>query len=305
MKLFLLLFFTIPLITSCSSRKYQYIEIAEEQEILGGTNITEKDPEFITAPNDSTAYVQAYQKFYISIKVFKDMQETYGMSAYKPIDFKLINDKGIDISKSTSFVNKKLIEQEISNEILSKENGLKELQKEAEKDKLEEFKASATIDSVKIKELKKYFNQKKDEFDPSGRTWYEPKSAPQYVNRNGIYCYFQTINGVPSNLRFRIQYYADKWLFFNKVQFSIDGNAYEYIPNNTETDNGDGGMIWEWFDENLSVKDKNLIEALANAKNAKMKFIGRQYYDIKTISQQQILDIKRTLDLYRAMGGKY
>lgn len=36
-----------------------------------------------------------------------------------------------------------------------------------------------------------------------------------------------------------------------------------------------------------------------------MKFIGRQYYDIKTISQQQILDIKRALDLYRAMGGKY
>lgn len=92
---------------------------------------------------------------------------------------------------------------------------------------------------------------------------------------------------------------------FNKVQFSIDGNAYEYIPNNTETDNRDGGMIWEWFDENLSVKDKNLIEAIANAKNAKMKFIGRQYYDIKTISQQQILDIKRALDLYRAMGGKY
>lgn len=305
MKLLALSIMTLTLTTSCSSRKYQYIEVAKEQEILGDTNITEKDPELITAPNDSTAYIQAFRKFYVSIKVFKDMQETYGMSAYKPIDFKLINDKGIDISKTISFVNKELTEQEISNEILSKENGLEELQKKAEKDRLDKFKASATIDSAKIKELEKYFNQRKDEFDPSGRIWYEPKSAPQYVNRNGIYCYFQTINGVPSNLRFRIQYCANKWLFFNKVQFSIDGNAYEYIPNDTETDNGDGGMIWEWFDENLSVKDKNLIEAIANAKNAKMKFIGRQYYDIRTISQQQILDIKRTLDLYRAMGGKY
>lgn len=303
-KLFVLLFLTVSLITSCSSRKYQYIEVTEERGILGGTDITDKDPELISAPNDSAAYVQAYQKFYISIKVYNDMQEAYGMSAHKPIDFKLINDNGIDISKSISFINKELTEQEISNEILSKENRIKKIQEEAEKDRLEEFKASATIDSVKIKELEKYFNQKTDEFDPYGRTWYKPKSAPQYVNRNGIYCYFQTIDGIPSNLRFRIQYHADDWLFFNKVQFSIDGNAYEYIPNNTETDNGNG-MIWEWSDENLSANDKNLIEALSNAKSAKMKFIGRQYYDIKTISQQQILDIKRTLDLYRAMGGEY
>ena len=45
---------------------------------------------------------------------------------------------------------------------------------------------------------------------------------------------------MPSNLRFRIQYYADDWLF-NKVQFSIDGKAYEYIPSDTERDCGYGG----------------------------------------------------------------
>jgi len=109
---------------------------------------------------------------------------------------------------------------------------------------------------------------------------------------------------MPSNLRFRIQYYAEDWLFFSKVQFSIDDKAYEFVPQNIETDNGSGN-IWEWFDEGVTSYEKELIYALANAKNAKMKFIGRQYYDIKTISQQQIIDIKRVLELYNALGGKY
>ena len=161
------------------------------------------------------------------------------------------------------------------------------------------------VDSAKIKELLPYFSVKKDEFDPNGRIVYKPKSAPQYINRNGIYCYFFVNNGSPGPLRFVVQYYADDWLFFKKIQFSIDDNAYEFVPLNTETDNGDGGKIWEWFDESLTPTDQDLIYALSEAKTAKMKLIGRQYHDIKAISKAQITDIKRTLDLYHAMGGNY
>lgn len=172
-------------------------------------------------------------------------------------------------------------------------------------EKIETFKQTATIDSAKIKELEPFFYAKKDEFDPNGLVWYKPKSAPKYTNRNGIYCYFQSNKGMPSNLRLRLQYYADDWLFFKKVQFSIDGKAYEYIPMDTETDSGNGGKIWEWFDESMGKSNTELLDALANAKSAKMKLIGDQYYDIKTINSTQIRDIKRTLDLYKAMGGEY
>lgn len=161
------------------------------------------------------------------------------------------------------------------------------------------------VDSTKMKELIPFFEVKKDEFDPKGKTWYKPKSAPKYTNRNGIYLYFGVQEGKVMALRFRVQYYDDDWLFFKKIQFSIDDNAYEYYPSNTETDCGDGGYIWEWFDEALTGSDKSLIYALVEAKSAKMKFIGRQYYDIKSISSTQITDMKRTLDLYRAMGGTY
>jgi hypothetical protein len=111
------------------------------------------------------------------------------------------------------------------------------------------------------------------------------------------------IDGV-SNFRLRIQYYSDDWLFIRKYQFSIDNKAYEFIPNNVETDSGNGGYIWEWCDENIhSNNDIELIKALSNAKTAKIKFIGRQYHDIKTISQKQIKGIKDAVNLYLAMGG--
>ena len=87
--------------------------------------------------------------------------------------------------------------------------------------------------------------------------------------------------------------------------FAIDGKAFEYIPSDTETDSGEGGKIWEWFDQVLSKDDKPLIEALANAKSAKMKIIGRQYYDEKTVTSEQIAAIKHTLEFYRAMGGQF
>jgi len=185
------------------------------------------------------------------------------------------------------------------------ENFIQESVDRNKKEKIDNFNKTAKVDSVKVKELTKYFRINSDEFSNDNKKWYEPKTAPQYTNRNGIYCYFQTENGIPSNLRFRVQYYAEDWLFFSRVQFSIDGKAYEFVPNDTETDSGNGGYIWEWFDQGLTTSDKNLIYALANGKSAKMKFIGRQYHNIKTITQEQIKSIKQTIDLYNALGGQY
>lgn len=173
------------------------------------------------------------------------------------------------------------------------------------KEELEKFKATATIDSAKIRELDKYFTQRKDEFSNDSTIWFTPKTAPEYTNRNGIYCYFQTVNGMPGNLRFRVQYYADDWLFFSRLQFAIDGKAFEYIPISTETDSGNGGHIWEWFDQSLTLSDRELIYSLSNAKDAKMKFVGKQYHKVKNITPEQILSIKRCLEMYNALGGKY
>lgn len=303
MKKVMLLIAATIVLSACNmqvKKNYKYVERVREQSVLGGSSIKEKEEKTISASSDSAAYLEAYKKYCISLKVYNDMRKE-GMGQYIdiPIGFKLYNSDGEDITDI--YFNSRLTEEEaIESSILAMDNVVKR-SNNSKQTKVEEAK----IDSVKIKELLPFFKVKKDEFDPNGKTWYEPKSAPQYTNRNGIYLYFAVQNGKVAALRFRIQYYSDDWLFFKKIQFSIDENAYEYIPSNTETDCGNGGKIWEWFDEALTGSDKDLIYALVEAKSAKMKFIGRQYYDIKAITKNQITDMKRALELYRAMGGTY
>lgn len=297
-----ILFFVaaIMLLTSCE-KKYRYVETVREQSIVGGASIKEKEKKIISSPSDSAAYIEAYREYCISQKAYSDLRKK-GMADFLdiPIGFKLYNEKGEDIS-NILFTTKLEQEEKIAKRFMAMDNVVGKTDGTTTKSN----ESVSKIDSVKTKDLLPYFDVKKDEFDPKGKTWYKPKSAPKYTNRNGIYLYFATQEGGTCPLRFRIQYYADDWLFFKKIQFSIDDKAFEYIPSDTEHDNGNGGKIWEWFDEALSGSDKELIYALTEANNAKMKFIGRQYHDIKTITKSQIMDMKRTLELYRAMGGVY
>jgi hypothetical protein len=299
------LFALVVILSSCE-KSYKYVEVVEEKGLLGGASQTkEDDPKTISAANDSIAYLEAYKYFCISLKVNKDMKKAMGNNYTTPIRFKLLNDKNEDIALLVSMKDKAKQEEEIKNQIFALPNSINETMNKGKEENAENFKKTATIDSVKAKALLKYFRVRKDEFSNTNKKWYEPVNAPKYTNRNGIYCYFQTENEIPGDLRFRVQYHAEDWLFISRVQFSIDGKAFEYIPSDVETDSGNGGHIWEWFDEPLTSSDKELIEALANAKNAKMKLIGKQYHDIKTISTEQINSIKRSLEIYNAMGGSY
>lgn len=292
----LLFLFLVLLIPFSCKKDYKYVEKIERERIFGGGTDREEKEEIFQADNDTLAYLEAFQKFVISQKVEMEMKKSLGSSSSTPLSFSIYDEKGNELT-FIDFPNKEKRENEITKRILSLSSSIP---------KSTVTDNTSKIDSIKINELKVYFKQKKDEFSPEGKTWIKPKSSPAYTNQNGIYCYFQTENNIPSNLRFRVQYYSDEWLFFDKIQFSIDGKAYEYIPLDTETDSGDGGYIWEWFDENVSTSnDKELLNALANAKSAKMKFIGKQYYDIKSISKEQLNGIKRTIDYYKALGGSF
>lgn len=295
MKQILFVVATFLLLTSCvNDKKYRYVETVRELSIVGGASTKEKEEKIISALSDSAAYIEAYRMFCISQKTYSELRKK-GMGEYLaiPISFKLYNEKGEDIS-NISFYSRLEQEKILEERIMTRDYWASNSDG-----------SESMVDSAKIKDLLRYFNVKKDEFDPNGKIWYKPKSAPKYTNQNGIYLYFATQEGRTCPLRFRVQYYADDWLFFNKIQFSVDGKPFEYIPSDTEHDNGNGGKIWEWFDEALSGSDKELISALTGANNAKMKFIGRQYHDIKTITKNQITDMKRTLELYRALGGDY
>jgi hypothetical protein len=292
--------FVLLLLSSCTFKKeYSYILIESKEGLLTSKrSLHEKNPEIIKAASDSDAYKTAFRNYVISLRVSEEMKKQLNYTTY-PVGFKLLNEKKIDITNTTFFVGKKEFEEKILAEMANV--SLPEIKQSKD----ESTSKNVSVDSIKIKELKSFFTIKKDEFDPDGTQWMRPKNASKYVNTNNIYCYFEVKNGIAKNFRFRFQYYSDEWLFIQKCQFSIDGKAFEFIPSNVQTDSGNGGYIWEWFDENVRTYDLSLIEAIASANVAKVKLVGRQYYDIKTLSKEQIASVKKTLEMYKAMGGTF
>ena len=161
----------------------------------------------------------------------------------------------------------------------------------------------STVDSAKMKELAPLFTEKLDEF--KGVTWITPKSAPKYRNSNGFYTYFCTDkDGKPQNLRLVIQYFADDWLFIKNYTFLIDGEVYNFTPANVETDNN--ANIWEWTDTSATEYEvKQILKAMRNAKEVKVRFNGRQYQKDKTLTAAQIKAVTQPIEYYEAMGGEF
>ena len=157
-------------------------------------------------------------------------------------------------------------------------------------------------DEKKAKELSNFFTVKKDEFESI--EWIKPKSAPNYTNYDALYCYFAINEGIPNNFRFVLQYVDDDWLFIENAKFSIDGQVFNYYPNEVKRDN-DGGEIWEWWDQQITNSDLPLLQAISNCKSAKIKLNGSQYYKVVNITDKQKLNIKRSLDYYESLGGKF
>jgi hypothetical protein len=244
--------------------------------------------------SDSAAYYYGKMRYEIGVAFEKELK--LGKEYY---DFEVLNEQREDIkyklnSESIAEMDKRAIE--------AAKNSGKDLKSNLNKPK----ENQKVIDETpQIKELKKKFRIKKDEFDDNNIVWYKPISSPNFVNRNGFFCYFGTENGRPIALRIVHQYYADDWLFIREYKFSIDGNAYSYSPLDIKTDNGDGGMIWEWSDEVVDSDIKEMLNALINSKSAKIRLEGRQYYDTKSITSSQIKSIKETIELYKLMGGDY
>jgi hypothetical protein len=158
------------------------------------------------------------------------------------------------------------------------------------------------FDSVKIKNLKSLFVSKKDEFESN--TWVQPKAKPYYRNQNGVYCYFSEVDGTASTLRFVLQYHKDDWLFIKKMAFLIDGENFEYIPEEVKRDNDETG-ITEWIDVPVNYSNMNIIDAIADAKSVKIKLYGDNYVDYVTLSKKQINSIKNTKEYFQAKGGSY
>lgn len=184
---------------------------------------------------------------------------------------------------------------EISNTELNKIALAMEEAKKEQRLKEEQRLANAT------KKMRKNYD------DMNGTTWYYDKTSPRHLNTRtdfGAYIGKQEY-GLPW-LRLRVLYVADDWLFIEKYIIKVDGRVYEITEKKygeIETDNG-GGEIWEWLDRSVGSREFKIIKAIADAKEVKIRFVGRQYHKDRVVTKREKQALKNVLDAYEALGGR-
>ena len=131
-------------------------------------------------------------------------------------------------------------------------------------------KPKKTFDTTGASKLKMKVRIKKDEF--SGHEWYFHKTSPTYNSVTAIVLYFSKSDEKASNLRLKLSYAADDWLFIKKYDFMVDNEHFVVMPDEIKRDNS-GGKIWEWSDVPYTDWPR-VIEAMATASSVKIRFAG-------------------------------
>lgn len=150
-------------------------------------------------------------------------------------------------------------------------------------------------------------NKKQDKM--RGITIWRAPAMPGFVNSKswvGAYI-IETENGAPY-LRIAIYYVASDWLFVKKYLFNIDGKKYdisppEYGDGSIKTDSGEGG-IWEWWDVLAEGEPLAILNAISVAKEATLRYEGKDYYKDHNIGQAERDAIKNTLKAFDFLSNK-
>lgn len=172
------------------------------------------------------------------------------------------------------------------------QKALSQHEKAVQESKKEEERRIATALTKMIK--------KSDKIE--GIDWYRDKSSPSYNNQNGFFLYIGKKENESPWMRLRIQYYSDDWLFINSFIVVADGKRFE--RNQVKFDRDHDSNIWEWYDENLTEADLQMIRAVIDSKEAVIRFHGQKYKNDKIITASQKASLQRVLDAYKALGGK-
>lgn len=168
--------------------------------------------------------------------------------------------------------------------------------------------AEESTDKNRIGELAQYFDEQKKGND----ILVQPKDLkikPQ-AQADDFYCYFYKKGDKAISLRFRIQYWSEKFADVDQYNFTIDGKSYSYIANGNKEMNSDPriakGSTFYWFDNTINQSDLKFLESIGDSKNATITLFDRgSGTDVATIdlSERQKQNIKYTLEYYKALGG--
>lgn len=134
-----------------------------------------------------------------------------------------------------------------------------------------------------------------------GITWYQDQSSPKSLNKSIVMLYMGDDEKRPW-LRFRIQHYADDWLFIKTAIFVVDGVKRGVASGRWERDNG--SHIFEWLDVQVDDEQRKLIDDIANGSEVIMRLEGRHYSKDRVLSKSEQAAMKNVLKAYFELGGR-
>ena len=271
----------IILVCSCSNMKeYKYIPYD-----ANGIMYKEK---LIEAESDSVAYWQAFLWYHWDL-----LCASSGKISYYPYDFILADSKNKVVSIDANKVKQwktKMFKNSFGDD-------------------------TPKLDSVKSKDLQKYFNKIGEYINSDNNVVHKVHYTPNSTNKCNsyigfsIFLHFSTLDDEPTPLRINVECKYNEYTPINirKLIFIVNGGSFELIPQNIDVDTKiySPRRIQEEFDEYISVKSKLLIDALLNANKATVKVVGTHTTIEQTICEDDLQSIKRTIELYKALGGLY
>lgn len=165
---------------------------------------------------------------------------------------------------------------------------------------------NASIDTMHTEEKKaKALKKLRSKYDDiSGVTWYHDKTTPTTVF-NGMYAYIGVKEGDVPWVRLVFQYTADDYLSVQKFIIKADDQIFtvdEAEYGEIKTDHS-GGTVWEWLDRIATPEDHKIIKAVAESKTTKIRYLGRDYYNDKIVSEKQKVALKNIMQAYNQLVG--
>lgn len=162
------------------------------------------------------------------------------------------------------------------------------------------------LDNTKKEELLQYFDI--IESEDQDITWYRHKDCNCYSNNYFcFYLYFGVSkrgNILPLHLKIEYQGGLSNGKYsIKKISYTVDGMLYEYLPDPFKYNSKNRSLE---SDEQITYSSRKLINVLLTAQKVTVVITpsGAQWVETK-LSDSQILKVKRTIELYKAMGGFY
>ena len=165
--------------------------------------------------------------------------------------------------------------------------------------------SKGTVKIMAVTRRYAYLNALKKRSDAvTGTTFYEHVGTTKYVNdRSEFYCYFAINKMEKPQLRFHIQRVAEDWLFIRRIIIKADEQTFTFedsdLPD-VERDHNDM-KTWEWLDKPVGKKEREMLIAVANARDVILRCEGLKHQKDRVIYKPELNRIFTVLYACRIM----